>query len=554
MFQAYITPIVLCMFSAASANCTSNSTEAANQNAVWENASGQSINVVSRRTASSAVLTNSGLQPPPLSNSLLVRSSTGKIGAGKLVKVMAGDRIHTSVQYYYPSTSGSGAGTGLSTLVGGLASVITNSLGSGALVKGAGTALASGVSADPAAVSFFANQNSTPAAGRPKAYLNVVFFDEQFKMDATASKYQQVGTGSMTPGNPGQVGFVAGSAVLAQKSGYCYIYISNESDELVYFDNLTLTHERGHLLEETHYYPFGLTMAGISSRSAGGLVNKKKYNGIEYENSFDLNIGETFFRTHDPQLGRWWQIDPKPSFDVSPYAAMDNNPVSKADFLGDVAVFYNEQGKEIYRKKDGHKYITPTIISDDRLKVFEKSKDLYKSSLKSLQSLGTTYDTKSFSKFFDENSKKFKADFVGKTPLKYAESVKVDGKTVDKNSLKAEAMANTVLKDGVVTVGSNPATSNGSMTGADPDKPGNEPGKTGNIHLHPTDRTMTVDIVTNGLGRQISAYTIYGGSPSTSDHTEYKRSGQGTRFVMVDASNIYLYNADSGQTIKIPRP
>jgi hypothetical protein len=44
------------------------------------------------------------------------------------------------------------------------------------------------------------------------------FFDEQLKLDSAASKYQQVGTGSMTHGNPGQIGFMAGSAALAQKS------------------------------------------------------------------------------------------------------------------------------------------------------------------------------------------------------------------------------------------------------------------------------------------------------------------------------------------------
>jgi RHS repeat-associated protein len=81
-------------------------------------------------------------------------------------------------------------------------------------------------------------------------------------------------------------------------------------------------------------------MAGISSKALkpNYAENKRKYNGIEYENSFDLNIGETFFRTHDPQVGRWWQIDPKVDtmFGWSPYAAMFNNPIRFIDPLGDV--------------------------------------------------------------------------------------------------------------------------------------------------------------------------------------------------------------------------
>lgn len=92
-------------------------------------------------------------------------------------------------------------------------------------------------------------------------------------------------------------------------------------------------------------------MAGISSKAAGGLENKRKYNGIEYEYSFDLNIGEAFFRTHDPQLGRWWQIDPKleATLALSPYVAMNNNPISLTDPLGDIVDY--ERGEGVTKKE-----------------------------------------------------------------------------------------------------------------------------------------------------------------------------------------------------------
>jgi RHS repeat-associated protein len=116
------------------------------------------------------------------------------------------------------------------------------------------------------------------------------------------------------------------------------MYLSNESNGQVFFDNLQLTHTKGPILEETHYYPFGLTMAGISSKALNGTPeNKKKYNGIDWENDFELGVYDAFFRELDPQTGRWWQIDPVTDGyeNLSPYASMYNNPIIISDPLGD---------------------------------------------------------------------------------------------------------------------------------------------------------------------------------------------------------------------------
>jgi RHS repeat-associated protein len=77
-------------------------------------------------------------------------------------------------------------------------------------------------------------------------------------------------------------------------------------------------------------------MHGISSKAAGGVDNKKKYNGIEFENDLEINTYDAFFRELDPQTGRWWQIDPVTDGyeSISPYASMYDNPITIMDPLG----------------------------------------------------------------------------------------------------------------------------------------------------------------------------------------------------------------------------
>ncbi len=155
----------------------------------------------------------------------------------------------------------------------------------------------------------------------------------------------------------------------------------------MFFDNFNLTHQAGPLLEETHYYPFGLTMGGISSKALGKLGNKRKFNegtelqSKEFSDGNGLDWYDTHFRSLDPQIGRWLQIDPKPTDFQSPYAAMGNNPILNNDPLGDTL----PSGKRIYDKGGMEEYLTITNPNYDG---YDKNLTLNLSLSESLYLLG----------------------------------------------------------------------------------------------------------------------------------------------------------------------
>ena len=128
-------------------------------------------------------------------------------------------------------------------------------------------------------------------------------------------------------------------------NGYLAVYLSNassikcencmSSDADVYFDKLSIKFTRGNLKQETHYYPFGLPMAGIGSSAMGMTPNRQKYQSNEYITDAGLNWMSFGARQYDPQLGRFLSVDPMASEGgqdmLSPYHAMGNNPVSMTD-------------------------------------------------------------------------------------------------------------------------------------------------------------------------------------------------------------------------------
>ncbi len=95
------------------------------------------------------------------------------------------------------------------------------------------------------------------------------------------------------------------------------------------------------MLEETHYYPFGLKMDGICSKAVGVLQNKigitgKELQSKEFSDGSGLEEYDFGARFYDSKIGRWTTIDPKADkFEgLSPYVYTANNPVLLVDFDG----------------------------------------------------------------------------------------------------------------------------------------------------------------------------------------------------------------------------
>ncbi len=266
-----------------------------------------------------------------------LNKNTQNIGLGITLKVMTGDKldIYGKSYYFQNNTGGTVANTAVTTL-----QLLTGFLGgpTGAAAHVHGPLVAPQLDGIPATTglinTLLGNQtttnNATPQV--PKAFINYILFDEQFKCVATG--YAPLGANSVLTDygtNP------ALHNIPVTKNGFVYIYCSNESPVDVFFDNLQVMHTRDAILEETSYYPFGLTMAGISSKAAGELQNKEKtFQGQRFDDDLGLNWVQFKWRNHDPQIGRFIEIDPLSDKYVynSTYAFSEDKVTSHVELEG----------------------------------------------------------------------------------------------------------------------------------------------------------------------------------------------------------------------------
>ncbi|WDO13617.1 RHS repeat-associated core domain-containing protein [Flavobacterium sp. WW92] len=146
----------------------------------------------------------------------------------------------------------------------------------------------------------------------------------------------------------------------ALKVGFAYSYVYNYTDHL---GNIRLSYAQDpenpnvlKIIEESHYYPFGLKHAnynsdqlafrekdpgpGLMLMAAAAAVDpvpqfvyNYKYNGKEFQDEMGLNWYDYGARNYDPAIGRWMNIDPlaEVSKRWTPYNYCYNNPIINVD-------------------------------------------------------------------------------------------------------------------------------------------------------------------------------------------------------------------------------
>lgn len=260
------------------------------------------------------------------------------LGPNTLQKVMAGDKVSAIVQYYWQNWPANNT-TGLSsTVLASIASAITSGNGVSSLIKNN----SSQITTQLGNVSGFVNavEPTAPNPKYPYAYLTILFFDERFNFIEAAD-------GGVAQQQVNKDGLDADGSrlvlvnVKAPKNGYVFVYISNVSDESVYFDNLQVGIVQGNIAEENHYYPYGLTIATLSSKKLGdsyegSLKNRYLFNDKELFDDADLDWYDYGFRNYDPQIGRFPQLDPL-TFQyqfLTPYQYASCDPITNIDVDG----------------------------------------------------------------------------------------------------------------------------------------------------------------------------------------------------------------------------
>lgn len=225
--------------------------------------------------------------------------SIGAMGPAKFLEAKAGDHLSFETRAKYNSFT-----------------VKEPIIDMGALVSTTfSTATGTEVGASSTAVSSEAGMQYMRAGGPEGnlvAYMGYLIFDKN-------SLIVETGVVPVTSSSNGNWSKISYELDIIE-DGYVYLYLANESDANVFFDDFSISHEGLRVVKEVDYYPFGMVLKENKTEDY-----RYGYQGQYAEYNEETKLSEFKLRMYDPVIARWISPDPYGQF-YSPYLAMGNNP------------------------------------------------------------------------------------------------------------------------------------------------------------------------------------------------------------------------------------
>ncbi|MEX2235381.1 MAG: RHS repeat-associated core domain-containing protein [Cyclobacteriaceae bacterium] len=264
-----------------------------------------------------------------LNNRPLGTADPNPIGTGIMLLVHPGDVINAEVFVKYANFD-----AGNTNILASLASFLASSFTTAPVVDGVSLFNVVNTS-EFATLPVWSGLDET----EPRAFLNYLIFDKNFRLQAEGFDFDQVSSAAKIPAtDPFAHSHEKLSLdVTIEKEGFIYVYVSNQSDQNmdVYFDDLKVKHKYSNIVAGGDFYPFGLS---IKDREISREHYRFGYQGQFAEKDEETGWNHFELREYDPVIGRWTCTDPYRQY-WSPYRGMGNDPVNYTDPDGGYSPF-----------------------------------------------------------------------------------------------------------------------------------------------------------------------------------------------------------------------
>ncbi|MGE0930861.1 RHS repeat domain-containing protein [Peijinzhouia sedimentorum] len=162
----------------------------------------------------------------------------------------------------------------------------------------------------------------------PESYLGYILYDQ----DSIRYDSGRVEISRQAFTNPEELAL----DITATQGGFVEVYVYNSSASPVWYDQFSISSSQAVIIQENHYYPFGMQIAGLELDLDS--KNRYKFNENEVLNDFELDLYDFNARFYDPSIGRFMGVDELANhpnqITMSPYQFGWNNPILYNDPSG----------------------------------------------------------------------------------------------------------------------------------------------------------------------------------------------------------------------------